>query len=316
MEVLNPPPQEFWEGVLKNCEQATFFHSPTWLAALEKTFPDYTNATLGFTFSSGNRALIPIMADHAKGRFLKKIKHKSMALGTYGGIISERTLSPEESRDIFEHLTSGTFNDLNIVDNPLSQLHFPESLPSKSLFTHIIYIDCDFEQLTKRFSRGHRSNIKQAEKKGVRIRCADSLADFERYYQVYGETIKRWGEEAGTIYPWELFLNLYQEKSPDIKLWLAEKQETIIAGVLALYCNATILYWHGSSLREYFDHYPNNLLHREIIKDGCLNGYRLYDLNPSGGHPGVVRFKESLSARRVDFRSYHWKKRSLTKKGA
>ena len=239
-----------------------------------------------------------------------------MALGTYGSIISERKLSPEESREIFEYLTSGTINDLNIVGNPLEHLDFPESFPSKSLFTHIIYIDCDFEQLTKRFSRGHRSNIKQAEKKGVRIRCADSLEDFEHYYQVYGETIKRWGEDAGTTYPWGLFLNLYQTRSQDIKLWLAEKHGTIIAGVVALYCNATILYWHGSSLREYFDHYPNNLLHREIIKDGCLNGYRLYDLNPSGGHPGVVRFKESLSARRVDFRSYHWKKRVRTKKGA
>ena len=95
----------------------------------------------------------------------------------------------------------------------------------------------------------------------------------------------------------------------------AEKQKTIIAGVLALYCNSTILYWHGSSLREYFDHYPNNLLHAEIVRDGCMQGYRLYDLNPSGGHPGVVKFKESLSARRVDFKSYHWKKRLGTKKG-
>ena len=120
--------------------------------------------------------------------------------------------------------------------------------------------------------------------------------------------IKRWGEDAGTTYPWELFLNLYQTRSQDIKLWLAEKHDTIIAGVVALYCNSTILYWHGSSLREYFAHYHNNLLHTEIIKDGCSKGCRLYDLNPSGGHPGVVKFKESLSAKRVDFKSYHWKK--------
>ena len=119
MEMYNPPSQEFWEEVLKNSENATFFHSPTWLAALEKTYPHYTNATIGFTFKSGNRALIPIVADHSKGRFLKKTKHKSMAHGTYGGIISERKLSPEESKDIFEHLTSGAINDLNSVGNPL-----------------------------------------------------------------------------------------------------------------------------------------------------------------------------------------------------
>ena len=314
MEVFNPPSQEFWEGLLKNCEQATFFHSPVWLEALVKTYPQYTNASLGFTFKSGNRALIPLVADRSRKKIFKKSKHKSMPLGTYGGIISERKLSAEEYRNIQEHLTSGMIDDLTIVGNPLEDYELPEHFLAKGLFTHIISLDADFEQVTKRFSRGHRSNIKQAEKKGVHIRCANSLADFEHYYQIYRETIKRWGEDAGATYPWELFLNLYKSGNPGIRLWLAEKQEIAIAGVLALYCNSTILYWHGSSLREYFDHYPNNLLHAEIIRDGCMQGYRFYDLNPSGGHPGVVKFKESLSAKRVDFKYYHWKKRLGTKK--
>ena len=159
MEVLNSPSREFWEGILQNCQHATFFHSSTWLTTLEKTYPRYTNASLGFIFRSGNRALIPLVADCSKEKFFNKIKHKSMALGTYGGIISEGKLSSEENRDIFQYLMSGAINDLNIVGNPLNELDVPESFPSKSLFTHIIYIDCDFEQLAKRFSRGHRSNI-------------------------------------------------------------------------------------------------------------------------------------------------------------
>ncbi len=308
MEIVRYPSVELWEEIIKNCEHATFFHSPTWIKVLEKTYPHSSNATVSFTFSTGNRAIFPLVAEYYKGALFKKVKHKSMAPGVYGGMLAERRLTPEESGSIFEYLTSIDIRDLKVVENPLDHYEFPGSFAAKSLFTHIVPLNADFEQLKSQFSRGQKSNVKQAEKKGVTVRLADSLEDYEQYYAIYQETIKRWGERAGTTYPWNLFLNLFETRNHDIKLWLAEKQRNIIAGVLTLYCNYTILYWHGSSLKEYFDHYPNNLLHMEIIKDGCTRGYRNYDLNPSGGHQGVVKFKESFSAKRVDFKAYHWKK--------
>jgi len=293
METVRRPSVELWEEIIKNCEHATFFHSPIWTKVLEKTYPHYSNATVSFTFNTGNRAIFPLVAEQSKGILFKKAKHKSMALGVYGGMLAERRLAPEETGSIFEYLTSIDIKDLKVVENPLENYDFPENFVAKSLFTHIVSLNADFEQLRKRFSRGQKSNIKQAEKKGITVRLANSLEDYEQYYTIYQETIKRWGESVG---------------SQDIKLWLAEKQRKIVAGVLTLYSNYTILYWHGCSLKEYFDHYPNNLLHMEIIKDGCIKGYKSYDLNPSGGHQGVVKFKESFSARRVDFKTYHWKK--------
>jgi hypothetical protein len=307
MEVVHLPPVALWEDILKNCEHATFFHSPAWVKVLEETYPHYKNATLAFTFSSGNRALFPLVAEHSKGKVLKKEKHKSMALGVYGGVLADKKLAPDESEALFDYLISADISDLKIVDNPLDPYEFPKSFTAKPLFTHIVSLNTDFEQLKKQFSRGQKSNIKQAQKKGAEIRRASSVEDYENYYHIYQETIKRWGDHAGTTYPWEFFLNLFETRDPAITLWLAEKQGKIIAGVIALYCNSTIIYWHGCSLKDYFDHYPNNLLHTEIIKDGCARGYKVYDLSPSGGHQGVVKFKESLSAKRVDFNSYHWK---------
>ena len=311
MKVVHSPPVALWEEILKNCEHATFFHSPTWVKVLEKTYPHHSNATLGFTFETGNRALLPLVAERSRGKVLKRDKHKSMALGVYGGVLAEKRLTSEESEVLFGYLTSTGISDLKIVENPLEHYELPKSFAAKSLFTHIIPLDADLERLQRQFSRGHKSNIKQAQKKSVEIRSAVSREDYEHYYHIYQETVRRWGEHAGTIYPRELFLNLFEAHDPGIKLWLAEKHGKIIAGVLAFYCNSTILYWHGSSLKDYFDHYPNNLLHTEIIKDGCTRGYKVYDLSPSGGHQGVVKFKESLSAKRVDFKAYHWKKNRL-----
>ena len=36
-----------------------------------------------------------------------------------------------------------------------------------------------------------------------------SAEDYECYYHMYQETLKRWGASAGVRYPWTLFLNLF-----------------------------------------------------------------------------------------------------------
>jgi hypothetical protein len=311
MKVLYSPTQEFWKEIMDNCEHTTFFHSPTWIRVLEKTYPKYSNATRGFIFSSGTRAIFPLVAEHSKVTPFKKVKHKSMALGVYGGVLAEKRLSPEEIEVLFEHITSSDISDLKVVENPLDQYTLPSSFVAKPMYTHILTLHSDFKQLIKRISRGRIRNIKEAQKKGVTVRLADSLEDYEHYYHNYQGSLKRWGDKTGTTYPWELFLNLFETRDPGIKLWLAEKNRKIIAGVLAFYCNGNILLWHGYSLQEYLDHYPSSLLHMEMIQDGCANGYRIYDLNPSVEREGVVQFKESLSAKRLDFKAYHWKKKRI-----
>ena len=311
MEILHSLPHTLWEEIIKNCEHATFFHSPTWVRVLEKTYPEYSNATLGFLFSSGNRAILPLVAEHSKGIFSRKIKHKSMALGVYGGILAEKRLNSEETETLFEHLTSSDIRDLKLIENPMDQYTPPRIFVAKPMSTHIVILNSDFEQLIKRISRGRIRNIKEAEKRGVTVRLADSLEDYEHYYRNYQQSLIKWGDNTGTTYPWELFLIIFETQNPGIKLWLAEKDKKIIAGVLAFYCNNTILLWHGYSLPEYMDDYPSSLLHMVMLKDGCVNGYKIYDLNPSVERKGVIQFKESLSAKRLDFKAYHWKRKRL-----
>ena len=232
METVRRPSVELWEEIIRNCEHATFFHSPIWTKVLEKTYPHYSNATVSFTFNTGNRAIFPLVAEHSKGILFKKAQHKSMALGVYGGILAERRLTLEETGSIFEYLTSIDIKDLKIVENPFENYDFPENFVSKSLFTHIVPLNADFEQLRKRFSRGQKSNIKQAEKKGITVRLANSLEDYEQYYTIYQETIKRWGKNAGTTYPWRLFLNLLKHAAMILNSGLLKNRERSLQGYL------------------------------------------------------------------------------------
>jgi CelD/BcsL family acetyltransferase involved in cellulose biosynthesis len=312
MEVITLPGRDIWESIVRHSRHATFFHTPAWATALESTYPAYRNNTRAFIFESGSRAILPLMVEKESRGLFKKAKHKSMPLGVYGGIVSDAQLTADEREAIFRCLAASDISDLKVVAAPLEDQDYPESFKRTALFTHLLYLERNFDRLASRFSRGQKSNIKQARKKGVTVRTAGAAEDCEHYLRMYQDTLKRWGAQAGVRYPRELFLNLLEAHNPDIRLWLAEKEAQPIAGVIALYCNETVLYWHGCSLQDYFDHYPNNLIHAEIIRDACERGYARYDLSPSGGYEGVIKFKDSFSAKRVDINAYHWKKKAVS----
>jgi hypothetical protein len=307
------PDIPFWEEVVKKNPGSTFFHTPLWHEIVTRTYQDYAIATRGFQFDDGTRAVFPILQTKAGGQLKGKARLKSSVFGGYGGIIAERELSPVEQQPIYDYLLSLKAS-VSVDGNPFSHytLHKPFTL--RKDFTHSFRLDIGEDALYKRFSRGAKSNLNQALKKGVSVRAARNEQEVSTYFQVYKDTLKRWGDAKLFEYPKELFLNIHRTAGDAAKFWIAEKDGAIIAGAVIFYWNQVVSYWHGASLRDFFDCYPNNLLHVEIIKDALGKQYRFYDFGPSGGQQGVVRFKESLGAEKREFLSGHWKYRWGRKK--
>lgn len=126
------------------------------------------------------------------------------------------------------------------------------------------------------------------------------MSDWQQYYHVYENTLLRWGDRASSRHSWEIFNEMFQRNSANIKLWLAiNKDEVVVAGAIIFYAKKHVVYWHGAALGEYFCFRPVNLLFYEIIKNTCAKRYSWFDFNPSGGHEGVVRFKKSFGAKTV-----------------
>jgi lipid II:glycine glycyltransferase (peptidoglycan interpeptide bridge formation enzyme) len=118
------------------------------------------------------------------------------------------------------------------------------------------------------------------------------LADWKKYYEVYEDSLLRWGDKASSRYELRLFEEMQRRNSPNIKLWLAAYQEKIIAGALCFYAKKHVVWWHGASLEKHFRLRPNTLIIYEAIKDACERGFSWFDFNPSGGHEGVTSFKK------------------------
>jgi lipid II:glycine glycyltransferase (peptidoglycan interpeptide bridge formation enzyme) len=308
MEIKIWPDVSFWNSVVTGTPESTFFHTPLWHDLVVRTYADYAIATRGFIFPGGRKAVFPLIQTREGGLLKGKTRLKSSVFGGYGGIIAEDTLTEAEQGAMYDHLLSLKAS-ISVDGNPFSRYSIPDTFTLKQDFTHVFALDSPEEELYKRLSRGAKSNLSQAKKKGVSVRTAESEEDVLRYFNIYQDTLKRWGDATLFAYPQEFLLNIYRHGGDAARLWVAEKDGTVIAGAIIFYWNQVVSYWHGASLQDYFDCYPNNLLHITIIGDALHRGHRYYDFGPSGGQHGVARFKQSFGAEKYEFFSGHWKYR-------
>ncbi len=286
-----------WQEIADGCDYATFYHTPAWSKIFADIYPNIKIAPKKFLFEDGTAAIFPMIEITLSIGFMTVSNYVSNAAYVYGGWISKNEITHRQSQAIINWLNAHCKNLFwltNPFDASLSHFAFPGSEIVKEDFTQYLNLSPGYEELWKRFSRTHRQDILQAQKKGVKCRAAQSLSDWREYYRVYQNSLQRWGNEVKFIYPFELFENMFKANSHKIKLYLATVNEKIISGALVFKHNQHVAGWHGATLKDYFSCHPWHFLINEITKDACREGYRWFDLNPSGGHKGVVKNKKGF----------------------
>jgi lipid II:glycine glycyltransferase (peptidoglycan interpeptide bridge formation enzyme) len=299
MQVHTWPDTAQWAPVVQASPEATFFHAPVWHEIIAAVYKGHATATLQFSFEDGTLAVLPCIQTRRGGLLRGKPRLKSSVFGTYGGLVSNRPLSHDQETEVYRHL-KGLKAHLSIQTNPFSSCTLPACFACKETFTQVFALQPG-QPPAQRLSRGARSNLNQARKKGVSVRIARTDQELSAYYTIYQDTLKRWGTQALSTYPEELFFEISRRAADAAQLWIAEVEGRIIAGALVFYWNTIAVYWHGASLQDYFACYPNNLLHIAVVEDAAARGYRFYDFGASGGQQGVVRFKESFGAEQRPF---------------
>ncbi|MDZ7334431.1 MAG: GNAT family N-acetyltransferase [candidate division KSB1 bacterium] len=288
-----------WDHIWENCDYATYFHSREWAEVWQR----YSHRKLNpaprlITFSDGKKALLPFSC-HNK---LKGLIHQfiSSPAGTFGGWISIDNLSENHFSILFKYITD---NYKNIVwrINPYDS--FSDCIKNLADImqddTHALNLKGGFDSIQNYWANKKDAVIRKAtkaKKHGIIIKKTKDHKEWKSYYDIYLDSINRWGPSASSRYSWQLFQELFSLSSPNISLWLAYYENKIISGALCFYAKKHVVYWHGASLSEYFNFRPVNLLMYEIIKDACERGFEWFDFNPSGGHEGVRAFKKSFGA--------------------
>jgi hypothetical protein len=281
-----------WDAIWEGCPYSTYFHSREWA----EIWNIYTKGVICpdskvIEFSDGKKALLPLSLNKSENCFL------SSPAGTYGGWISTDSLGTEHAALLAKYLTEGTLN-LTWRLNPYDKLAFKVGVnTTKSEKTHSLKLSDGFGTVYRKWETGSIARkVRKARKCGVSVRTASGPKDWNDYYEVYEDSLQRWGTNATSFYSRKLFDEMYRRDSPYIKLWLSVYHNRIIAGALCFYSKTHVVYWHGAALKNYFHLRPVNILMFEAIKQACQEGYIWFDFNPSGMHKGVEEFKKSFGS--------------------
>jgi hypothetical protein len=292
-----PAGRDEWERACRACDYATFFHTPAWVDLFTKTTGGaMAPATEAITFSDGLSAILPM----ARRRYLGGLVqlYWSMPAHTFGGWVSEDSLTAEHARLMAEHL--GKRPDLQWRENPYDPVLQSIALPlAHADFTHAVDLSGGISAVEGRFDYAHRKAVRKAVASGVTVAEGVLFEEWESYFSLYGSSRARWKERRlarGGGYPHALFQAIYDSGCGGRKLWLAKVKGVPAAGILCFYWNRHAVAWLGAGEAEFFMYRPNNLLYEHAIRHAAGQGYRWFDCNPSAGLRGVIEFKEHLGA--------------------
>lgn len=289
-----PSPKE-WDDAWLNCPYSTYFHSREWA----ETWASYSRSKvtpdpLGLVLSDGTEVILPF----SREKIFKGLaeRHVSSPAGTYGGWLANVSLDKPQ-QTLLMQVISERYPNLTWRLNPYERVLDCSKLGCLSEDeTYTLDMSVGFDEIFRRWTKGHASAARKARKAGVAISVAETPDDWKVYFRAYEDSIDRWGKGTTTAYYWPLFETILNRASPNTKLWVARHEGKLIAGALCFYSPTHVVYWHGAALSDYFGLRPVNLLIYEAIHDAAERGFRWFDFNPSGNLEGVKAFKRSFGA--------------------
>ncbi len=196
------------------------------------------------------------------------------------------------------------FSNFKSVKSRVAHAHYqPES-------TLILDLTKSPEELLKQMKPKGRYNIKIAQKHGVTIRQGEPN-EVQHFYNLLLQTTTR---DKFSGHGMEYYQNMLQILGPQqAKLYFAEYQSNIIAGMIVTYFKDTATYYFGASSNNHRNTMAPYLLQWQAILGAQKHGCKFYDflgiapenhngqVNPNHPWAGVTDFKLKFGGTRVNY---------------
>jgi len=291
-----------WDTFWNSSTSATYYHSRQWAEIWQL----YSNGIIKpepkkVAFSDGVSVLLPFSKQSYYGGIIKRYSlagPPAMALPYYGNWLTYDLLT-EEHVSLLTNYILNNFRNLVWRLNPYDSNSGKIIASSKyavrnSLVTYMIDLTKGEDYILSNMNQSCRNQVKQGIRNKLTVTEGEDINDWEKYYNIYRDTLKRWGSKTIYMLDWKIFHILFHAKDSRIKLWLVWHNEIVIAGGICFYSQGKIISWHIASLTEYHKLRPINFLKYMIIKDGINKNYHWFDFETAGGKKGLRRFKKSF----------------------
>ena len=307
-----------WEAFVLGHSDATIYHHPAWLKALESEYrqrslflacqdPDGTLQgvfplmyTRGLPLSRGSLTgprlsslpRTPLAGPLAANRAtLSALVREALRRASVHSVRLQIKVQAEDLNDGIEEIVRKAWRQSYIV--PLAgKPGQPYQIPGSQ----------------------NRSSIKRSINKaiasGVRTRPAETEGDLRDWHRIYLETMRR---NVVPARPYRFFLALWEQmrSTEMMRLLLADQQTAtgsrIIGGHLFFSFGSTVTYAFGASRASDFALRPNDIIMGQAINDASVAGYKFVDLGEvPEGDDDLARFKSKWGAEPVRLYRYYF----------
>lgn len=174
--------------------------------------------------------------------------------------------------------------------------------------TLILNLEKSEQEILAQMHQKTRYNIRLAEKRGVKVRQSADLKDLEIFYSILQKTAKRDKFFTHTKEYYQKQLEILGPKDL-VRLFLAEYQGKLIAGILVSFYNKRAVYLHGAQDFEFRNLMAPHLLQWRAILEAKRRGCTTYDFwgiaasDVPANHSwqGITRFKRGFGGREINY---------------
>ena len=298
LTVSQIPPGD-WDAFVTQCPEASLYHLSGWPQVAQEVFG---HPALYVQARDSSGALVGVLPVIQQRSWLMGNFATSVAFFNYGGPL---TADPRLGERLMTHAAEAAnelgcryleFRDVHARTGPWSQrvdkialqLELPES----------------FDTLAKRLGSKLRSQVRRADREGVRCRTG-STELLDDFYAVFAENMR----DLGTpVYPKRFFEAILRRFASQCQLVLIDWQGApAAAGFLTFWRDRAEVPWASCRARAK----PagvNMKLYWELLSLAVQRGCRLFDFGRSTVDSGTYRFKRQWGAQPVPLYWYRWER--------
>lgn len=318
MQVVNLNPEE-WARLVQTAPNATLFHTHEWLTILERTY-SLPIQRVGFVEGGDLLGGIPVLVQR-KAIFRVAGSPERHTATPYQGIIYRDSADYGRLFEAFwNHAQSAAWDFVEVTAPPGSPSRDSsgelKGLRSETRQTICIDLSLGEAQLFRMMWSEARRKIRQAQKRGTVIEVIDPCSDdwIGPYYQMSVELYRRKGRPSAI--PKAFFQNVVAILGPSgkVRVLFAKHEGQAVAAGIFLADRRNVYAWGGVSRREYHHLRGNSLIHWDVIRWGCAEGFLNYDL-VGAGIQSIAEFKKGFGGVLVQHPSFLWTRGWLAQLG-
>jgi CelD/BcsL family acetyltransferase involved in cellulose biosynthesis len=310
-----------WEEFVSAHPDALPYHDPAWSQVLQEAF-GYRPAALGCADRSGRLSgVLPLFEKRSllAGIHLSSLPHTPVAGPLATGADSLRALLSAAASRV-DH-SAARWLQVKVIGPALDGLADGFSRVEWDA-TYVLDLPGDPENLRFGNSRNHSRicwSVRKADRLGVRVREASSLADVRRWYALYAETMRAHATPPRPVRLFELIWDVLAPRD-HVRLLLAEREAggrtQLLAGSFFLLRGRTIVYAFNGRDRTQLKFRPNDAIHWRAITEACGAGFRRYDFGEvAAANGGLADFKEKWGAAPVALYRYDYPRQREVERG-